>query len=101
MIKLLVVEDEPTMRECLKDFFERENYEVYAAGNGDEALDLIRNSRPHLVFLDVGLPGMSGIDVLARIKELDNTIKKHDGTIEVESEVGKGTTFTIRLPICR
>jgi len=75
LIKLLVVEDEPTMRECLKDFFERENYEVYAAGNGDEALDLIRNSRPHLVFLDVGLPGMSGIDVLARIKELDNTIK--------------------------
>lgn len=75
MIKLLVVEDEPNMRGFLKDFFERQNYEVYAASNGEDALDLIRSSRPHLVFLDVGLPGMSGMDVLARIKEFDNTIK--------------------------
>jgi len=69
------VEDEPNMREFLKGFFEKQNYEVYAASNGEEALNLIRNSRPHLVFLDIGLPGMSGIDVLARIKEFDNTIK--------------------------
>jgi len=75
LIKLLVVEDEPNMRNFLKDFFEKQNYEVYAASNGEDALDLIRNSRPHLVFLDVGLPGMSGMDVLARIKEFDTTIK--------------------------
>jgi response regulator RpfG family c-di-GMP phosphodiesterase len=70
-----VVEDEPNMRGFLKDFFERQNYEVYAASNGEDALYLIKNSRPHLVFLDIGLPGMSGIDVLARIKEFDSTIK--------------------------
>lgn len=75
MIKLLVVEDEPNMRGFLKDFFEKQNYEVYVASNGEDALQLIKNSRPHLVFLDIGLPGMSGIDVLSRIKELDNTIK--------------------------
>lgn len=75
MIKLLVVEDEPNMRSFLKDFFEKQNYEVYAAANGEDALELIRNSRPHLVFLDIGLPGMSGIDVLAHMKKFDNTIK--------------------------
>jgi len=75
LIKLLVVEDEPNMRDFLKDFFTRQNYEVYTASNGEDALNLIRNSRPHLVFLDIGLPGMSGIDVLARIREFDNTIK--------------------------
>ena len=75
MIKLLVVEDEPNMRGFLKDFFEKQNYEVYAAANGEDALQLIRNSRPHLVFLDIGLPGMSGIDVLAHMKKFDNTIK--------------------------
>ena len=75
MIKLLVIEDEPNMRGFLKDFFERQNYEVYAASNGEDALELIRNSRPHLVFLDIGLPGMSGMDVLARIKDFDNTMK--------------------------
>jgi len=75
LIKLLIVEDETNMREFLKDFFERQNYEVYTACNGEEALKLIRNPRPHLVFLDIGLPGMSGMDVLARIKEMDSTIK--------------------------
>jgi response regulator RpfG family c-di-GMP phosphodiesterase len=75
LIKLLVIEDEPNMRGFLKDFFERQNYEVYTASNGEDALNLIKNSRPHLVFLDIGLPGMSGIDVLARIKEFDSTIK--------------------------
>ncbi len=75
MIKLLVVEDEPNMRGFLKDFFEKQNYEVYTASNGEDALKLIKNSRPHLVFLDIGLPGMSGMDVLARIREFDNTIK--------------------------
>jgi len=75
LIKLLVVEDEMNMREFLRDFFERQDYEVYTASTGEEALNLIRNSRPHLVFLDIGLPGISGIDVLARIKEIDSTIK--------------------------
>lgn len=75
MIKLLVVEDERNLCDFLGDFFKRQNYEVYTAYNGEEALKLIKNSRPHLVFLDIGLPGMSGIDVLARIKEFDNTIK--------------------------
>jgi response regulator RpfG family c-di-GMP phosphodiesterase len=75
LIKLLIVEDERNMREFLKDFFEKQNYEVYTVSNGEEALKLIRNLRPHLVFLDIGLPGMSGIDILARIKEMDNTIK--------------------------
>jgi len=75
LIKLLVVEDEINMREFLRDFFERQNYEVYTASNGEDALELIKNSRPHLVFLDIGLPGMSGIDVLARMKKMDSTIK--------------------------
>jgi len=75
LIKLLIVEDEPNMREFLKDFFERQKYEICTASNGEDALSLIKNWRPHLVFLDVGLPGMSGIDVLARIKEFDRTIK--------------------------
>ena len=95
MIKLLVVEDEPNMRNFLKDFFEKQNYEVYAAANGEDALDLIRNSRPHLVFLDVGLPGMSGIDVLAQIKKFDNTIKvimvtavQEKGKIEEATRLG-------------
>jgi len=95
LIKLLVVEDEPNMRNFLKNFFEKQNYEVYAASNGEDALDLIRNSRPHLVFLDVGLPGMSGMDVLAQIKKFDNTIKvimvtavQEKGKIEEATRLG-------------
>ncbi|MQY52892.1 MAG: response regulator, partial [Firmicutes bacterium] len=75
LIKLLVVEDERNLCDFLGGFFKKQNYEVYTAYNGEDALKLIKNSRPHLVFLDIGLPGMSGMDVLARIREFDNTIK--------------------------
>lgn len=69
MIKLLVVDDQQDMRELLKSFFIERGYEVFLAVDGNEALQKIEEIRPHLVFLDIGLPGMSGLDVLPLIKQ--------------------------------
>lgn len=75
MIKLLVVDDEPSVSSALKDFFAEEKYEVSLAADGETALNQIEKNKPHLVFLDIGLPGLSGLEVLPKIKEIDSTIR--------------------------
>ena len=71
---VLVVDDEPAIREMLLGFLETKGYSARAAADGEEALRLIRNQRPHSVVLDLRMPGLSGLDTLAQIKELDPRI---------------------------
>ena len=62
MAKLLVVDDEPSMRMGLKDNLEFESFEVEMAMNGQEALDKISAYTYDLIILDVMMPKMSGLD---------------------------------------
>ncbi len=75
MIKILIVDDDINLCKPMKKFFEQKNYDVNMVHNGTDALSFIRSNRPHLVFLDVGLPDMSGLDVLKSIHEMKDTIK--------------------------
>ncbi len=72
--KILVVDDEPAIREMLRGFLETKGYGARAAADGEEALRLIHQERPHTVLLDLRMPGLSGLDTLAQIKELDPRI---------------------------
>ena len=63
---ILIVEDEPTLRETLADALEGEGFRVVSAADGREALEQFRGERPDLVLLDLMLPELSGIEV-ARI----------------------------------
>ncbi len=65
---VLLVEDEPAQLEVLRYNLDAEGYEVAAAETGDEALLLADELRPDLVLLDWMLPGVSGIEVLRRLK---------------------------------
>ncbi|MEZ5768126.1 MAG: phosphate regulon transcriptional regulator PhoB [Paracoccaceae bacterium] len=65
---VLLVEDEPAQREILRYNLSSEGYEVTVAENGDDALLLAEEVRPDLVLLDWMLPGVSGIEVLRRLK---------------------------------
>jgi len=69
--RLLVVDDEPGIRDALKQVLEYEGLEVRVAGSGGEALSLYPEFRPHLVFLDVKMAGLDGLETLARLRELD------------------------------
>jgi len=69
MTKILIVEDEPSMRMGLKDNLEFEEYEVDVAFNGEEGLKKIRNNKYNLVLLDVMLPKMSGFDVCKNVRK--------------------------------
>ncbi len=74
MPKILIVEDEPSMRMGLKDNLEFEGYEVDAAEEGEAALSMIRANEYKLVLLDVMLPKLSGFDVCKTVrKEGNNT----------------------------
>jgi two-component system alkaline phosphatase synthesis response regulator PhoP len=62
--RLLVVEDDRTLRQALSFNLSREGYEVATAPDGESALDAARNPQLDLILLDVMLPGMSGVEVL-------------------------------------
>ena len=66
--RILVVEDETTLRETLADALEAEGFQVVQAGDGSEALARFRSDRPDLVLLDLMLPELSGIEVCRIIR---------------------------------
>src|SRR5437588_12423903 len=69
-IRALIVEDEPLARQTIKDFVQGEDWlkVVGEAADGDSAITLIDDLRPDLVFLDVRMPGLTGLQVLESIK---------------------------------
>ena len=72
---VLLVEDEPAQREILRYNLSAEGYEVTVAENGDDALLLADEVRPDLVLLDWMLPGVSGIEVLRRLKNRRQSVE--------------------------
>lgn len=68
MVRLLVVEDDEAIRECMIELLETEGFTVYATGKGEEALDLMRFHRWEAVLLDMSLPDMAGEAVLETLR---------------------------------
>jgi two-component system response regulator AdeR len=73
--RLLVVEDEPDIRDVLVAYLRRDGHDVQHTGDGAHAWTLYRQTRPDLVLLDVLLPGVDGFELLGRIRR--------DGTVPV------------------
>ncbi len=75
MIRLLIVDDHALMREGLKQLFEGEvDIEVNAeAANGEEALTILQNETVDLVLLDITIPGIHGVELIKKIRELANS----------------------------
>ena len=74
MPRVLVVDDEPAFVEMLTDFLAGKGYEVITASSGDEGLSKVKEERPHLILLDVSMPKMSGLEVLQRVREIDQEV---------------------------
>jgi two-component system phosphate regulon response regulator PhoB len=65
---ILIVEDDPELRELLRLTLARSRYRLVEAVNGEQGLELARRLRPRLILLDVQLPGMDGLEVCRRLK---------------------------------
>jgi len=72
--RLLVVDDEPSMREFLEILLAQEGYQVATAASGEEGLKIYRQLEPDLILTDVKMPGMSGLDLIREIHALDASI---------------------------
>jgi len=73
MTKILVVEDEESIRESLAFLLVKEGYEVQAIINGSEAFEAFEKFDPDLVLLDIMLPGLSGVEITKKIRQKSQT----------------------------
>src|ERR1700745_1935982 len=70
-VQILVVDDEEPIRNALKKFLQQQQFEVYAAGTGDEALKQLRAHRIALMLCDIRMPGTSGVDLVPQALEVE------------------------------
>ena len=69
MVALLIVDEQVNTRLLYKDEFEDEGYEVWVAESTEKALEIVRQSRPDIITLDLKMPGTRGIEFLRKVKE--------------------------------
>lgn len=72
MYNVLICDDERDIVAALKIYLEAEGYQTFAAYNGREALDVLREREVHLVLMDIMMPEMDGITAMARLREFSN-----------------------------
>ena len=104
MTKILVIDDERSIRNSMKDILQYEGHEVVLAENGMEGLVSVKSEKPDIVLCDIKMPKMEGIEVLERIKEFSADtpvimISGH-GTIDTAIEaIRKGAYDFIEKPL--
>jgi CheY-like chemotaxis protein len=75
MKKILIIEDDLSLQKVLKEKLESENFIVETAGNSDVAIEKYEKFNPHLILLDILLPGKSGVELLEIIRKKENESK--------------------------
>jgi DNA-binding response OmpR family regulator len=104
LARVLVVDDEPPVASVLEDFFFNEGYDVRVAHDGPAALAIFDAWHPHVVLLDLRMPGMSGTEVLRRLRSKDPALPVVFVTGADDEETAKqllrqGATDYVRKPV--
>jgi CheY-like chemotaxis protein len=83
MKRVLVVDDEPELAEVVREYL-RDRYEVEVANSGPAALAAFHRQRPDAVFLDINMPGPSGVEVLKELRKTDASVPVIMVTVNTE-----------------
>ncbi|MFC1621471.1 response regulator [Candidatus Omnitrophota bacterium] len=77
MLKLLVIDDNTSLCDLLRQFFSSKDYQVFIASDGEKGLSITREQQPSIILLDMMLTPTNefGIDILKQIKKIDDKIK--------------------------
>ena len=76
MATILVVDDDPSVGEVINAFFSKlKGYTVYTTQDPEEVVDLVQKHDPQVVLLDIMMPGVHGVEVLRRIKQVSPDVK--------------------------
>jgi type II secretory ATPase GspE/PulE/Tfp pilus assembly ATPase PilB-like protein/DNA-binding response OmpR family regulator len=100
--RILLVDDEPNVLSALRRVFQQENYQVVTAGNGQEALDLLRREPFHLMISDYMMPVMNGGELLRQAKALHPELIRimltgHADTGAIMSAINEGAVYKFIL----
>jgi len=70
MARILIVDDEKSIRETLREILDYEGYEIEEAGDGEKALNLIKKFNYDVVLADIKMPKLDGLELLEKAKEI-------------------------------
>ena len=73
--KVLIVDDESSIREVLRRYFTKKGFDVLLASSGKEALEAFSENQPHIVLLDILMPGCDGLETLKELKKMLPSVK--------------------------
>jgi two-component system, OmpR family, phosphate regulon response regulator PhoB len=91
--RILIVEDHPTMREAMRLVLEGEGFDIDEASDGQQALASVQEDRPDLVLLDMSIPGVSGTEVLAAVKNDPATTEVRVIVVTATGEEGRAAAM--------
>jgi two-component system nitrogen regulation response regulator NtrX len=102
--RILVIDDEPAIRESLRMILEYEDYQFLGASSGQEGVLVVQRERPDLVLLDIKMPGMDGMEVLRKLHTLDEAlpvvmISGHGTTATAVDAIRSGATDFLDKPL--
>ena len=103
MTTILIVDDEPGVRDLLRDALEVAGYQTELASNGAEALDLLRRHNCDLCIVDINMPTMDGFEFLAKLREHDTKtpvlmLSARDSPVDVAKGLRYGADDYVRKP---
>jgi len=104
MKRILIVDDEPNIVMSLEYTFKKNNFEVFIARDGQEALDILKNQLPDIIILDVMMPMVDGYSTLEQIKKderLDNCKVVFLSAKNKEKDIEKGLSLGANLYITK
>lgn len=105
-LKILVVDDEEVVAEVLGKLMEVDGHKVTVTLEAEKALEIYQKEKFDIVFTDISMPGMNGIDLTQKLLELDNNAKitavtGHIGTQEIEKILDAGAKTILKKPFTK
>ncbi|MBA3030609.1 MAG: response regulator [Desulfobacteraceae bacterium] len=103
-MNIMVVDDEPFIREVMSDFLCMHGYKVTSFGSGEDAVSGINGLGPDMILLDIWMPGMSGLETLEKIRKDNNKVgvvmlSAFGDDETVEDAMNMGADFYLQKPI--
>jgi DNA-binding NtrC family response regulator len=104
-VKILVVDDEAVIRDSFYEWLTEFDYDVLVSENGSQALQMIRDKKPEIAFIDLVMPGMDGIETLKRAREASGDIccvimTAYGGVSTAINSMKEGAFDYIEKPFC-
>lgn len=89
--KILIIDDEKVVRDTLETFLKKKGYEVVTADSAMEGIKKLKEEKPRVILLDIRMPGLSGVDAIEKIREVDKNVGIIMATAVIDEGIAKET----------